>query len=128
MAQILRFSQTKRKQFDLCSLADQVSPNVKVGFELQYECSTSAQEFYLFFQCGFMSCWKRGVYLRADSQAILLAVHEGTRRQSSTVVEGVLVSEALHSFHFLRLRVLGVEPSPNSYTHAGIHDLRCTKT
>lgn len=70
------------------------------------------------------------MYLRVNSQAVLLAVHEGAGRQSSTIVEDVLVSEAQHSFHFFRLRVLSVEPSPNSHVHAhtGIHDLRCTKT
>ncbi len=62
----------------------------------------------------------------------LLAVHEATSRQSSSIVEDVLVFEALHGFHFLRLRVLSAEPSPSSLTHInthmGIRDLSRTET
>lgn len=50
-----------------------------------------------------------------EFSGVLLAVHEAKSRMGSSIVEDVLVCEALHSFHFLRLHVLGVEPSPSSH-------------
>jgi len=93
---------------------------LKLGLQREHEAFNS--ELYLLFlhRCGFMARLKRSVRWSENSLEVSPAAHEA---MSSGIVEDVLVCEAVHSFHFLRLRVPTVRARSTTHTHTHTHTL-----